>query len=76
MSVPDYFHNYFFTSELTEHVCPGFNTALCTPPNACASDPNTGATYCCDAELPESPQQGRVCWRLAIFPQKYLHPSM
>lgn len=52
----DYFDNYFFTSNVSSHTCPGFGSNVCKPPNACARDPNTGRRYCCDVS--------DVCWTL------------
>ncbi len=52
----DYFDNYFFTSNLTSFVCPGFSSFQCKEPNACARDPNTGKRYCCDSN--------DVCWTI------------
>lgn len=57
----DYFDNWFWTSKKTDNVCPGMGTAKCTPPNACARDPNTGKEYCCDKQS----KGGSVCWSLA-----------
>ncbi len=54
----DYFDNYFFTSNVTDFVCPGFSSFQCTAPNACARDPNTGRRYCCDA--------ADVCWTVTV----------
>jgi hypothetical protein len=59
--------NYFFTSNLTKYVCPGFGSAKCPPPKACATDSTTGFQYCCDARDQNAPQMGRVCWRLVKF---------
>ncbi len=50
----DYYEDYFFTSNVSDHTCPGFGTFKCLPPNACARDPNTGRRYCCDVK--------DVCW--------------
>ncbi|CAK7207233.1 hypothetical protein SEUCBS139899_010043 [Sporothrix eucalyptigena] len=52
----DYFDDYFFTSNVSDHTCPGFGSNVCKPPNACARDPNTGRRYCCDVK--------DVCWTL------------
>ncbi|KAL4755850.1 EGFR-like transmembrane domain-containing protein [Aspergillus foveolatus] len=45
-----HFKDYYFTSNVTEHICPTFEdfSSPCNPPNACASDPKTGKLYCCD----------------------------
>jgi len=56
MSTSDYFDDYFFTSNLTQYVCPDFGSNQCKPPNACARDPKSGKTYCCDSQAPH------VCW--------------
>jgi hypothetical protein len=54
-NMTDYYDNYFFTSSLTSNQCPAL--ALdCSPLNACARDPNTGSTYCCDSN-------NNQCWR-------------
>ncbi|KAF2154514.1 hypothetical protein K461DRAFT_275632 [Myriangium duriaei CBS 260.36] len=52
----DSFDTYFFTSNLTNHVCPGFGSFKCPPPNACARDSKTGKEYCCDTS--------DVCWTI------------
>ncbi|CAK7219591.1 hypothetical protein SBRCBS47491_003905 [Sporothrix bragantina] len=52
----DYFDDYFFTSNVSDHTCPGFGSNVCKPPNACARDPNTGRRFCCDVK--------DVCWTL------------
>ncbi|KAL2822885.1 hypothetical protein BJX63DRAFT_426722 [Aspergillus granulosus] len=43
-----YFSDFYFTSNLTDFSCPGLGGFECLPPKACARDPNTGTTYCCD----------------------------
>lgn len=51
----DYFNDYFFASNSTGYVCPGFGSFKCEPKGgACARDPNTGKRYCCD--------YADVCW--------------
>ncbi|ERS96569.1 hypothetical protein HMPREF1624_06776 [Sporothrix schenckii ATCC 58251] len=52
----DYFDDYFFTSNVSDHTCPGFGSFVCKPPNACARDPNTGRRFCCDVK--------DVCWTI------------
>ncbi|KAM3070504.1 hypothetical protein ACMFMG_010326 [Clarireedia jacksonii] len=64
MSTSDSFDNFYFTSNLTDYVCPGFGSARCPPPKACARDTRTGATYCCDTRDPNRPKMGRVCWNI------------
>ncbi|OAA57442.1 hypothetical protein SPI_07101 [Niveomyces insectorum RCEF 264] len=54
MDNPRYFDDYFFTSNVSGHTCPGFGSFECAPPAACARDPNTGRRYCCDTR--------DVCW--------------
>ncbi|CRG92219.1 hypothetical protein PISL3812_09275 [Talaromyces islandicus] len=55
-SMADHFDRFFFTSNLSSYVCPGFQSFQCPPPNACARDSTTGIEYCCD--------YGDVCWGL------------
>src|SRR4051812_9230932 len=64
MSTSNSFDDFFFTSNLTKYVCPGFASARCQPPSACARDTRTGSTYCCDAREAKAPTMGRVCWSI------------
>ncbi|KAE9969600.1 hypothetical protein EG328_005719 [Venturia inaequalis] len=51
----DYFGDYFFASNSSGYVCPGFASFKCEPKaGACARDPNNGKRYCCD--------YAEVCW--------------
>ncbi|TLS29256.1 hypothetical protein PpBr36_00026 [Pyricularia pennisetigena] len=51
----DYYDNWFFTTSKTKNTCPT-NPFTCLAPNACARDPTTGRSYCCDAGATA------VCW--------------
>ncbi|KAI6314566.1 hypothetical protein MCOR30_009914 [Pyricularia oryzae] len=51
----DYYDIWFFTTNKTSNICPN-NTFKCMAPGACARDPNTGHSYCCDAG------PTAVCW--------------
>ncbi|TLD11886.1 hypothetical protein PspLS_11321 [Pyricularia sp. CBS 133598] len=51
----DYFDNWFFATNKTSNTCPTIQFT-CIAPNACARDPNTGRSYCCDAG------STAVCW--------------
>ncbi|KAI6366477.1 hypothetical protein MCOR25_005124 [Pyricularia grisea] len=51
----DYYDNWYFATNKTKNTCPT-NPFTCVAPNACARDPNTGRSYCCDAG------STAVCW--------------
>ncbi|KAH8837775.1 hypothetical protein MCOR27_003999 [Pyricularia oryzae] len=51
----DYFDNWYFATNKTSNTCPTI-PFKCVGPNACARDPNTGRSYCCDAG------PTAVCW--------------
>ncbi|KAL5000095.1 hypothetical protein BDV10DRAFT_183689 [Aspergillus recurvatus] len=59
-----HFKDYYFTSNVTEHLCPTFEdfNSPCNPPNACASDPKTGKLYCCD--YTDDIGVGALCWSI------------
>ncbi|RHZ53429.1 uncharacterized protein CDV56_103374 [Aspergillus thermomutatus] len=58
--MPDYYSDYYFTSNRTQYLCPTFSTFQCQPPKACARDPQTGKFYCCDSR----DASGNVCWSI------------
>ncbi|CEN59421.1 hypothetical protein ASPCAL01871 [Aspergillus calidoustus] len=55
-----HYTDYFFTSNLTDYICPNFGTFQCRPPNACAREPSTGKLYCCD----HMDGSHSVCWTI------------